>query len=469
MNRRKQDHSVPDLSLQISPPSTGKSTPMATYQKNYQEFDLWSRAQHNSSSSVSDNSSNSTCGSERWCREAAAAPPSTELSLGANPLFRATPPSPSFKSSIRSSSESYAAALEASRPGFAVYSSSSSHIPAAQSFQNLRIANEDAHCRSADASTRNSFHAFYSHAFGYADQSGGAGQAGHGLVATYSNAAGGLQQQQQQQQQHQAYSSFHRLHNREGLPNILSAVNSTSYDSRDYHQRRYTPSLQEILQGRSPQGQGRYMELAENAGITLSTLTRSIAQQHEAHTGSSNLRSQFMPRLPTKRSMRARRMRWTSTLHAHFVHAVELLGGHERATPKSVLELMNVKDLTLAHVKSHLQMYRTIKTTDKASSSSGATNDATSGSLESLNARKSSEQVAWHDPERSKTRMEEGRSSGWEACDHEEHEEEDEDLPGKKKQSKPPCPELSLGRSSWDDPPPSPPSSEGEELMLLKC
>ncbi|KAJ8529033.1 hypothetical protein K7X08_035868 [Anisodus acutangulus] len=49
-------------------------------------------------------------------------------------------------------------------------------------------------------------------------------------------------------------------------------------------------------------------------------------------------------------------MRWTSTLHARFVHDVELLGGHERTTPKSVLELMNVKDLTLAHVKSHLQV-----------------------------------------------------------------------------------------------------------------
>ncbi|OAY78788.1 transcription repressor KAN1-like [Ananas comosus] len=57
------------------------------------------------------------------------------------------------------------------------------------------------------------------------------------------------------------------------------------------------------------------------------------------------------------------RMRWTEELHRRFADAVDSLGGPNKATPKRILQLMAVKGVNISHIKSHLQMYRSMCST----------------------------------------------------------------------------------------------------------
>jgi len=81
-------------------------------------------------------------------------------------------------------------------------------------------------------------------------------------------------------------------------------------------------------------------------------------QQPPQRNGSEDGMQHFGGLFPQSAAFRPR-LRWTNDLHNQFLDSVERLGGTDKATPSAILKHMGVDGLSLGHVKSHLQKYRT--------------------------------------------------------------------------------------------------------------
>ncbi|KAI4300705.1 hypothetical protein L6164_034051 [Bauhinia variegata] len=103
------------------------------------------------------------------------------------------------------------------------------------------------------------------------------------------------------------------------------------------------------------------------ATIVGSWLPASISSQrnrdnHDKHSsgpsgagGISSSSSNYVSRTVSKGK---RRIRWTKDLHELFITIVDRLGGPQKAKPKEILKMMGSDELSISHIKSHLQNYR---------------------------------------------------------------------------------------------------------------
>ncbi|KAJ0094904.1 hypothetical protein Patl1_17283 [Pistacia atlantica] len=97
----------------------------------------------------------------------------------------------------------------------------------------------------------------------------------------------------------------------------------------------------------------------QNQEIGYQSFNSQLLKPRSSYGTSSSIHTDLVP--AGARITNKARIRWTQDLHSRFVRCVEWLGGAEKATPKGILKLMDTDGLTIFHVKSHLQKYRTAR------------------------------------------------------------------------------------------------------------
>ena len=146
----------------------------------------------------------------------------------------------------------------------------------------------------------------------------------------------------QQHHHHPKMCLYHHMPSYPSLSSSCSSLCSTTTPSHNSPSSPYFPvgldPMSFLNSGGTNGSPGAYRAATATRFNGIPSEAFKSHPLHHSHYGvgigpseasSGLMRSRFLPKLPTKRSMRAPRMRWTSTLHARFVHAVELLGGHE--------------------------------------------------------------------------------------------------------------------------------------------